>query len=336
MFKSKKDKPSFAKRFLRSAVSITILSAFVIILSIFVKALSSLNKQSFVSLTSPIANKLGLSKDDVGEVAGEFAQRVSETKINPKNTVNALDNSKTSSEDENENIEQALFKIALLADSHNANGNLKQAVEQINNEGIRYMVYLGDLTDWGDIASLKKAQEILNTFKHAYFVLPGDHDLAQSVGLDNFLTVFESPNTILTLGDYKFVLFDNSANYTPITEGNMHWLLLNIKDADFVILSQPLYHPINTRIMGIVDYEVVKDVKEQADVILNAIRVSNVEAVISADQHQSSISIDPERESLKHIVVGALVSERNYQTPRYSILNLFEDNSYTIEDIILE
>lgn len=335
MFKSKKSKPSIAKRFLRSILSITILSAFVIGISFFIKAVSSLNIQNFVSLASPITDKLGLSQKEVGQVAGEFVQRVSETKINPTVSVNALDNTQNNTNNNENTSEKPLFTLALLADSHNDNDNLKQAIDQLNKKDIKYMLYLGDLTDWGDISSLQEAKSTLDTFKNTYFVLPGDHDLAQSVGSDNFLTVYDNPNTILTLGEYKFVLFDNSANYTPLSKSNLTWFLNQIKDADFVILSQPLYHPINPQVMGIVNGEIQEAVKKQADTMLNAIRESDVKAIIAADQHQFSINIDPEKDSLKHIVVGALTKSRNIQTPRYSIIKIYENDKYTVEDIIL-
>ena len=72
------------------------------------------------------------------------------------------------------------------------------------------------------------------------------------------------------------------------------------------------------------------------------LRKSKVKAVIAGDHHGSSTSSDPEKSDLKHIVVGALTKTRagdgvvNLQTPRFSLLEVYNDDSFEVEEIVLQ
>ncbi len=324
-------------RLFRSLFSIVILSAFVIAIALLVKQMSSFNSIAVSKYTSPVLNKLGFSGDAAGVVAGEFVERLAHTKINSQQNkelpqVAAVQTEKTSSDRKSER----LFSVALIADSGDENDMLEKAINKAEEAGVDYIVHMGDATAWGDIKSLEAAKSVLNSASVEWYIIPGDHDLADSVGADNFIQVFGETNSMFEVQGKTFLLLDNSANFTPISEESLNWQLSNIKKSDFVIMSQPIYHPVNPRVMGVFDGKIDKKVKSQAEVLLEAVRDSKVEAIFAADHHKSSENKDPVRNSLTHHVVGSVATQRNLQRPRFSILHVYATGDYGVEEVILE
>lgn len=347
----RKRKNSFFRRAFRSTFAIIILTAFVFGISLFVKELSSLAQDSnkVGRLAAPLLAQLGLPQEDAGQVAGEFVERFSQTGL-VKNDVSSLDStSNNATNDANEGNKEfstasnksikdsskKLFSIALFAESEDDIDNLQLAIDKAISLDVDYIVHLGDLTQWGDVESLTTIKKVLSESGISWYAVPGDLDLGQSVGTSNFLSVFNTNYTMLTLKDINILVLDNSANYTPLDEERFTWFLNNIKKADFVMFSQPLYHPTNPKVMGIVDGETQEDVYNQKNILLSEIRKYDIKAIFAADQHMASKSADEEKENLFHYVVGALAKRRNLQTPRFSVLTVFEDGAYDVSEIIL-
>lgn len=371
MFKKKKTKKTqgLGGRIARTFFSIIILTGLVYGLALLTKSISNLDSETFAQTASPILARLGLDEEEAGEVAGVFVERFAQTGINKNPKLTAVKSTRqgsTIAEDTNDkysdvasNINeqdvlstssgdiltdsdtQPVLKIALMADVHEDWDNFSKALENAKLLGVDEVFYLGDFTDWGDIPNLQKGRDLLDESGLSWEALPGDHDLAESAsrtagyGLENFYEVFGEDYKMITLAGFNFLLFDNSANYTPLDEERFTWFLNNIGNADFVVLSQPIYHETSLILMGIVDGEEIEDVNNQRKVLLSKIEDSGVLAVVAADHHRSSISADPTNSDLEHIVVGALTNRRNIQTPRYTIMNIFEDGSYTLDEVIL-
>lgn len=241
---------------------------------------------------------------------------------------------------------EILLEIGLLSDSEGDIENLERAITRLKDRNIETAFFLGDLTRFGSIEELREVKRVLDSSGINFIVIPGDHDLADSVssgdirGLKNFTEVFGEDSHIYEEKNVSFMLFNNSANFTKISDETLEWFDSNISNVDFVILSQPLYHPSNPRVMGQVDGDVVSTVREQARQLLSIVRRSDsVKAVIAADQHFFSKNTDPERGDLTHFVIGALVSNResirNLQSSRYAILKIFESGGYTVEEVVL-
>ena len=168
-----------------------------------------------------------------------------------------------------------------------------------------------------------------------YYALPGDRDLYDTVGQQAFLDVFGVNYHSVGIGGKKFVLLDNSANFTIVLGNLIDWFVREVADADFVLLSQPLYHPSNDKVMGVVDGEEDAAVRKQALELLDVIRASPVVAVVAGDHHMSSTSPDPVDTQLTHYVVGAITRERNLQPPRFGVLTIFTDGDYEVKDVVL-
>ena len=309
------------KNAIKSFFSVLVLTSLVLGITLTVKGISDLNEKKIVDF----ASRIGME----GQVAGLFSQ-VSDT-INlgniPSNNVITT--------------KEISFKVAIIADSENDYDSLNKALEKIKTLDVYKVIHLGDLTEWGDVGSMVKIKEYLDNSGLKYAAIPGDHDLAESVGnkditgLTNFIRGYGDNFHILNTNGMKIVIMDNSANYTPVKDALVDWFKTQIIDADFVMLSQPLYHPTSSRTMGVVDAEPTPLVTDQALLLLDIVRKSNVKAIIVADQHISSENVDPVRSDLKHIVVGALTKARNLQTPRFSLMTVYSDKSFSVEDVIL-
>ena len=363
--KSKKQKevpPNVLGRLIRTFAAVVVLSAFVLGVSFVIKGASEFDIYRF----EPLLSRVGVDPSELSKVAGIFDNREggsgegsdNETEenfespdISAASTVRPAggeendpsDNTSNSrpGEVEGEEDNKAYLTVSLMSDSHESNDMLAKALEMTAQKKIAQVFYLGDYTDLGIEEALISAKKVMDNSGIKYYSLPGDHDLWKTVGPENFIKVFGKNYQSVTLSGFKFVMLDNSANYTVIDLAQMDWFTKELEDADFVLVPQPLYHSTNNRVMGVVNGEEVKEVRKQALEILALIRESEVKAVIAGDHHSSSTNTDPEKGNLKHIVVGAITKTRagdgvvNLQTPRFSLLKIYNDDSFELEEVVL-
>lgn len=331
-------------RFLRSIFLVVVLSSFVLSISFLVKFLATTSTDKYITFlyktTSPVLAKLNIDETKAGQVAGDFAKRISQTDVLDKTDISSRDTSDVSTVSatvvSNETPIVPKVSVLLLADVHSDFPNLEKALEIAKSRNLTTAFFLGDYTELGVMDDLTKAKNIMDKSGIEYYSLPGDHDLWKSVGPANFLEVFSKDYFVTYLGGFKFVGLNNSANYTPIDAKVLAKFKTDVKDADFVLLSQPLYHPTFQKVMGVVNGEDQPEMKTQAADILTLIRNSSVKAIIAGDQHISSNNGDPVKAQLAHIVIGALTNDRNLQTPRFSILKVDKEGNYQVEEVVLK
>jgi predicted phosphodiesterase len=366
----------FFRRITRAIVAVLVLTAFVLAIAFAVKQISSFNAKNLVGLISPYLARVGMGEEEVGKVAGEFIERFTDLGIGG---ISGLREKLESTKDENKAEDSTpddqeanyqrpfpegdvLFSMAVLADSHVANDkqefvdnkvHLQLAMDKAKELVVDRMVHVGDITNWGVLGDLRETKQMMDSMEMDYSALPGDRDLAQSVGTDNFLKVFDEDSSSFEIEETKFVLLDNSANYTLISEETMNWFAEEVKNADFVILPQPLYTDglvlFNYLYMGNSQEEPTSEslaqkqgvVRGQRDELLELIRESDVKAVIVGDHHKSSQITDGVRPSLEHYVVGAISgtvsvhAQSVIQTQRFSLLKVYENGMHTVEDVLL-
>lgn len=372
-------RPNKVIGFFKAVISIVVLTSLVLAIVFSVRYISDFNSASM----SNLLNKVGLGDSKVGRVAGDFIERVSDNSIEDGHKLNILPNSypnkdenipntnvieediasNKTSRGESNNQASLVLKIALLSDSHLSTSEqnykvnestLTSAFDVVKEMNINTVLLLGDVTNYGDLPSLKLAKQLLQNSNLNYKVLPGDHDLAASVGLANFLEVFSSHNYSFVLDGFKFVMLDNSANFTVIPQDTLDWFAKEVKDADFVLLSQPIYTEGLTLFSNIymgstmaspdtqTMLEKQDQVKDQRNLLLSLIRSSNVKAVIAGDHHRSSSTVDKTKVSLSHHVVGAITNQvgdyaqKSLQSQRFSILHVYSDGTYELKDILLD
>jgi predicted phosphodiesterase len=338
---------------------VVVLSALVLGITLGVKNLYGTDAQTMAMKIKPLLAILHINIDEkkIGDVAGKFVERISQTDlgsgVSTSRDVGVSDNVLGSGS--NNNNENLLFKVVIMSDIHEDVQNLDKAVSLIKSRGIETVFILGDTTNYGDTTALNKVKNVLENSGLDYYVLPGDHDLAQSVNVANFNQVFGQDNQVIQIKDHKFLLFNNSYNFTKIGTSQISWLENNIIGADFVLLSQPLYTKGLTTFfeniyMGSSSIEPgsedlkskQEEVRDQGIAILSLIRSeNNVKAVFAGEHHKSSKLTDSNRNSLEHYVVGAISNTVNeypqniIQTPRFSLLSVFKDRTYQVNDIVL-
>ena len=300
-------------------LSVVILTAFVLVVSLSVKGLATMDVQKFTSLTSPLLSKLNINinEEQVGQVAGEFVERL--TKTGKKGDVDAESDTRDETDMSDEPIigdgatvemeEGVSYKVALMADSEDAFENLRSALEKAKSMGVSVVFFLGDLTSYGEQEKLQEGKAVLDNGGLEYYIIPGDHDLAASepAGPENFVEVFDTRHQVVRIGEHKYVLFDNSANYTPVEESDMDWLEREVDDTDFILLAQPLYHPTSERTMGQIEGQIIGDVKAQGQELLAMIRGFGLDAVFAADHHSYSEYLDEFNPEISHYVICSLL-----------------------------
>ncbi len=351
----KKSYSGFGMGFLRPFAAVVVLTAFILVITFAVRGLSQLSTDTVLVRTKPLLAKLNINLENnkVYQVVEKFAARLSDKNLagngtdkqSDKQSEETLASEPTVGVDKNEQPQVAgasttnnntLFKLAILADVHSDYPNLEKALDKTKSMGISKVFFLGDYTKLGLIEDLTAAKKIMDSYDIKYYSLAGDHDLWKSVGYDNFFEVFGAKKQSVTIEDVKFVFLDNGANYTVVDSENIEWFKKEVVDADFVVLSQPLYYPKLSKYMGKVNGEDVTEVMTQRNMLLEIIRNTDVKAVIAADFHTSDSVSDPVKSKLNHVLVGALTGERNLQSPRFSVFKYFDDSSYELEDVVLE
>jgi hypothetical protein len=358
--------PSLVGRFFRLVFSVVVLSALILGVVIGAKEFYKSDTETLAQKLTPLLAKLKLNIDEkeVGQVAGKFVERISQTNLGSGVTSSRpevlIDNALGSGSNGDINTNGAvsiteLFRVAIVADIHDDLENFSKALSLAKNKGVQKIILLGDETNYGDITALEKIKSALTNSGLEYEVLPGDHDLAQSVGIGNFTSVFGNDVFTFELNGYKFLGLDNSFNYTSITADKMAWLENNMTNVQFVFLSQPLFttglSPFFEKIyMGSSNTEVTdpalkekqEQVLDQGVFLLSYLRsFTSLKAIIAGEHHKSSVLQDPAKSNVKHLVVGAVSNTvKDYpqnliQSPRFSILTVFNDGTYKVDDIVL-
>jgi len=247
-----------------------------------------------------------------------------------------------SSEETQEESAPALFSFLLIADTHNDNKNLSKAIAQAksNYPNLAFIIGLGDYTEIGTLNELRAVKKELDSSGLRYFVVPGDHDLWESRDrqLDprnNFRIVFGPSYQSFNFQNYKFILIDNSDNYKGIERGQSSWITSELENSKkegivgiLVFLHEPLYHPSSDRSMG----KVEKSLKTQADALIYELKQIEVKGVFAGDIHYYSEYNEPVT-NISMYTNGAVVTERNPQLPRYTIVSVLEDGTLRVDDV---
>ncbi len=232
-----------------------------------------------------------------------------------------------------------VMRFMLIADSENDNAHLKQALDQAKHDfkDIKFVVGLGDFTEVGTVDELKLAKKNLDESGLRYFVLPGDHDLWDSRNRSlepttDFNSVFGPSFQSFTLDNFKFILLDNSDNYTGFGDDQISWVAKESSTKDllgtYVFLHEPLFHPSSDHFMGRVEPKL----KTQAQNMTAELANAKVKKIFAGDTHYFSEYEEPQTK-LPMVTVGAITLQNNLQNPRFAIVSLYDDGSSDIQDI---
>ena len=235
-----------------------------------------------------------------------------------------------------------LFRLMLLADSHNDNTNLEKAISQVKQSypDLKFIIGLGDYTEVGTIDELTNAKSKLDSSGLRYFLIPGDHDLwdcrnRSLLPTDCFSQVFGPPFQAFTFENFRFILVYNSDNYVGVSKEQSAWITAELQKAKdekvkgiFVFVHEPLFHPSSEHVMGWVE----KNLKAQAKDLIFQLKDAGVKKVFAGDIHFFSEYTEPVT-NLGMVTIGAVTIERNPQTPRFAVVSVFEDGTTKVEDV---
>jgi hypothetical protein len=248
--------------------------------------------------------------------------------------------SPTSGLSEDEITAPLSFKFAIIADPHKDMNNLKKALEAAKREGVKFVVGIGDLSDVGTIDELRSSKEQFDMVGLPYYITPGDHDLWDARDKDkdadqNFKEIFGAPYQSFAYDSIRFLLVYNSDNYEGLSELQLDWIETELKRLQkedtkktiFVALATPLFHPSSDHVMG----KVTPRLKNQADHLISIFKKNGVEEVFAADTHYFTRYVEPTME-LKMTTSGAVTSDRNPQTPRYVLVEVYENGNYLVKE----
>lgn len=259
-----------------------------------------------------------------------------------------------------------LLRVMLLADSHNENDLLGDALGQAGGKGINFVIGLGDYTNLGTVEELSAAKREFDKSKLPYFLTAGDRDGWESrgrAGGDNFEEVFGKSTQVIERDGVRFVLLDNSDIYSGISQED--WEILRkvtevtdepkepkdpktsgssgsfgssgISKLTFVFAHKTPFHPQSSHVMG----ENSPLVAKQAERMLAIMEGTNepnepkgpkVDGFFSGDLHFFAKYNSPSG-SVKMTTIGAVASQRNFQGPRFGVLTVWDDWSWEVEDV---
>lgn len=279
-----------------------------------------------------------LSSRDLGSLLKIFS-----VDIKQKQSIIPQANPRSSSTRNQEPASKAtlLFKFAIVSDSHNENDFLKKALNQAKAKDSKFVIGLGDYTEVGTIEELTAAKKEFDGAGLRYFVTTGDHDLwdsrdKQMSPLSSFNQVFGPSFQSFSFEGVKFLILDNSDNYTGLSDDQFKWLKFELdrvrseKGLRLILafMHEPLYHPSSTRVMGKVTPSLIDQAKNLAKLLKNR----GVREVFTGDVHYFTRYNDPQS-GLLMTTLGAVNSQRNAQTPRFAIVSIFDDFEFNVEDV---
>lgn len=235
-----------------------------------------------------------------------------------------------------------LLKFSVIGDPESDLPNLKKALEMSKNEGDEFTVLVGDLTHVGSEKELTEIKRILDESGQKYYAVPGNHDLYSSKKLTKdpkkyFSEIIGKPyGRVLTDKGVTILLIDNSDEEKGISAEQMNFIKKSLNSnltasnaaAVFVFLHQPIYHPDATYIMGYRNTEVSRQKGE----LLSLLKTASVTAVFSGHLHHTSSHENPLAGGLKFYVAGSVSSERNWQTPRFLEVKVFNDGKLSVSE----
>lgn len=216
--------------------------------------------------------------------------------------------------------QETSIKIAVFSDIHSDLNNLKKALEISKIDKVNILIITGDMTTLGKLSELNEIKEILDKSELEYYVVPGNHDLwwYKKYDEDNFRKVFEKDYQSFKNNHLKFILINNGDVDMGLGNVQERWLQEEVKEClqyyCLVFAHIPLNHPKSDYIMGANNQLVAS----QGGELIKLLVRNDSKEFFAGHLHLSSSYI---LDGLSTTIVGAITSERNFQSPKF--LELF-------------
>jgi hypothetical protein len=230
------------------------------------------------------------------------------------------------------------FKFAIITDSHSDNDSLRKALTQAKRADSKFVIGLGDWTNVGTLDELKAAKNEFDKAGLPYYLTAGDHDLWDArdkklTAQQNFMDVFGPPYQSFSYQNLRAIIIFDADNYLGLDGVQLQWIESELAKAQeegkltLIFTSTPFAHPSSDHVLGRVN----EKLKNQAEHLTSISKKSGVAEIFAGDTHMYSRYTEPTN-NLKMTTVGAVTSLRNPQAPRFVIVDIYQDGSYTVED----
>lgn len=227
--------------------------------------------------------------------------------------------------------EEKTLKFAVMGDIHSDWENFRRALKQTKEgEGFEgFVIVVGDLTTIGKKSELLEAKKILDESGLKYYVIPGNHDLwwGSKYKRDVWREVFGESFTSFKIKETKFILVNNGGiegveGYGGKKGNQAVWLKKETEECPkiycLVFLHMPLNHPTSLHVMG----EGNTLVASEAGRVRELLGKYGVREIFAGHLHFSS---SYELDGLRTTIVGAVVSERNFQSPKFLEIEMWDE-----------
>lgn len=176
------------------------------------------------------------------------------------------------------------FTFAWLSDVHlnsfaYAEDDLRQSIEDINtNPEVDFTILSGDVTEFGDTKEFYLLQDILNTFRKPYFLLPGNHDVNWSEnGCTMFDKIFRASHFC---HDWQGVRFIGCGAGPSLRMGPPHIPREEILWLDSIVRATPAGQPI----IFVNHFPINQDLSNWYEVV-DILKTRNIQAILGGHLH---------------------------------------------------
>jgi len=240
----------------------------------------------------------------------------------------------------------SILTFAVMGDPEMDTDNLKKALERAQQQGLEFVIIVGDLTSTGTPDEFKKISKIIDNAEIKSYLIPGNHDLWYSgkQGIDIWGDYFGPEYYSKEIKGFKFVFLNNANEWQGMSEKQLNWLGHNLtKNEQFlsgnlenhylVFTHIPFYHPESSKAMG----EYSQKMKDQAYTMLQDFCKCPPMVIFSGHLHHTGDYNYgcSNNKKIRMINTGALNENRNWQLPRFLKVNILQDYSLEYQEIEL-
>ena len=159
------------------------------------------------------------------------------------------------------------LKFAFLTDLHYSEGSksitdLSQCIRDVNTlEGLDFVLFGGDITDFGSDEEIAAAKNIIDSLKYKYYIVAGNHDAKWSEsGCNTFRKVFGYENFEFECKGWRFIGCNSGPDMRMapalIPQESMEWLR-SLKPGKRTIFIN--HYPLDTSVLNY--FEVARELK---------------------------------------------------------------------------
>lgn len=234
------------------------------------------------------------------------------------------------------NGSKLITRFAIVSDTHSNSIQTKKVLDQIKSSGIKYIVHNGDWTKVGTREELLEQKKLFDSTDLAYWGVMGDHDRWQSQE-KNFESIFGRRYESFEKNGVLHILIDASDINYGLGDSQLDWLELLLKrnkgKRKLIFMHLPIFHPSSDRTIANKSGE--SEIRDQeVKRFLALIKDQNVLAIFSGDHHLSASYTEPVT-SVKIFISGAVTAERNLQSPRWSLVEVYDNSVVSLTDQVI-